>query len=68
MAEPPKEWIEELDELRLSARGTDEVAHPFGSAHDIGGQLRVCADARDAEELEELLHPFLRWLGHGGRV
>ena len=55
-----------LDDLRLAAGRADEVAHPLGRAHDLARPLGIGADTRDAEELEELLHPFLLRLRHGG--
>ena len=57
-----------LHDFRLATCRADEVAHPLGSAHDLARPRGIGADARDAEELEELLHPFLRRLGHGGGV
>ena len=60
-------WFAVVLELGLPAGGADEVAHPLAGAHDVAGVRGIGADARDAEELGELLHPVCRRLRHRRR-
>ena len=53
--------------LGLTAGRADEVTHPLSRADDVAGVLRIGADARDAEELGELLHPLCGRLRHQRR-
>ena len=54
-----------LDELGLTACALDEVAHPFRRAAHVGFMSRVGTDARDRDELAQLVNPGLL---HGRRV
>jgi hypothetical protein len=51
--------------LGLTARGPNEVPHPLSSAANVAGVSRVGADARDAQQVVELVKPLSRRFGHG---
>jgi hypothetical protein len=48
-----------VTELGLAARAADEVADPLAGALHVGGVLRVGADARNADELGQVVEPGL---------
>ena len=54
--------------LGLSAGRANEVAHPLPGAPHVLRMRGVGADAGDAEQLEELLHPDLQAVRHDGGV
>ncbi len=53
------------DELGLPTHALDEVTHPFGCAPHVGLMRGIRADARNRDELAQLIEPGLL---HGRRV
>jgi hypothetical protein len=45
--------------LGLATRAANEIANPLAGLPHIGGVLRIRADARDPDELGELVEPSL---------